>query len=232
VACASPLGLPGPHQLAVRSVDPAGNADPTPPTVAIPAPPAAAAATAALTGPTAAFGFWTDGTTGHPECNLDGGQWAPCGATLTTGALPPGPHALVVRAPLPGGAVQTVATTWTISLPAPRLVGVQFPVLVYVPPARKITKSFPSSRLPAVRFSLNVGATVSLALDRTTGAKAKRHVATWTLPAKAGANVARVPLAVYRKLGDARYRLTANAAGPAGASPVRTVRFQAVRKPR
>jgi large repetitive protein len=232
VACASPLSVPGAHQLAVRSVDAAGNADPTPPTVAIPAAPAAAAATAALTGPTAAFGFWTDGTTGHPECNLDGGQWAPCGATLTTGALPPGPHALVVRAPLPGGAVQTVATTWTISLPAPRLVGVQFPVLVYMPPARKITKSFPSSRLPAVRFSLNVGATVSLALDRTTGAKTGRHVATWTLPAMAGANVARVPLAVYRKLGNARYRLTANAAGPAGASPVRTVRFQVVRKRR
>jgi|tagenome__1003787_1003787.scaffolds.fasta_scaffold20939752_2 hypothetical protein len=230
-ACTSPLLVGGSHQLAVRAVDPAGNVDPTPSTVAIPAPPAATAATATLTGPTAAFGFWMDGT-GHPECNLDGGQWAPCGATLQTGALPPGPHGLMVRAALPGGAVQTVTTTWMVGLPAPRLVGVQFPVLVYVPPARKIRKSFPASRLPAVRFSLNVGATVTLSLDRTTGAKAGRHLATWTMAAKAGANVGRVPVAVYRKLGNARYTLTANAAGPAGASPVRSVRFQAVRKTR
>jgi hypothetical protein len=128
--------------------------------------------------------------------------------------------------------MQTVTTTWMVSLPAPRLVGVQFPVLVYVPPARKIRNSFPASRLPAVRFSLNVGATVTLSLDRTTGARAKRHLATWTIAAKAGANVARVPLAVYRKLGTARYRLTANAAGPAGASPLRSVPFQVVRKKR
>jgi hypothetical protein len=228
-ACASPLQVPAARQLSVRAIDPAGNADAGPSTVAIPA---ALAAAAALTGPTAAFGFWADGTTGHPECNLDGGEWAPCGATLQTGALPPGAHALAVRAALPGGAMQTVTTTWTISLPAPRLVGVQFPVLVYVPPARKIGKSFPASRLPAVRFSLNVGATVTLSLDRTTGARAKRHLATWTIGAKAGANVVRVPLAVYRKLGTARYRLTATAAGPAGASPLRTVRFQVVRKKR
>ena len=228
--CVSPLHVPGPHQLAVRSVDAAGNPDPTPSTVSIPAAPPSAGA-AALTGPTAAFGFWTDGT-GRPECNLDGGQWTPCGATLTTGALPPGPHALAVRAGLPGGAVQTVTATWTVGLPAPRLVGVQFPVLVYLPPARKIGKSFPTSRLPAVRFSLNVGATVKLRLDRTSGARAHRHLATWTIAAKAGANVSRVPLATYRKLGSARYRLTADAAGGAGKSPTRSVRFQVVRKTR
>jgi hypothetical protein len=225
--CVGPLRMAGGHQLAVRSIDAAGNADPTPSTVAIPAAPAAASAV--LTGPTAAFGFWTDGT-GRPECNLDAGQWAPCGATLTTGPLPPGEHGLLVRASLPGGAVQTVTTTWTVGLPAPRLVGVQFPVLVYLPKAHKITKSFPSSRLPAVRFSLNVGATVTLSLDRTTGARAGRHLATWTLAAKAGANVDRVPLAIYRRLRDARYRLTADAAGPAGTAPTRSVRFQVVHK--
>jgi hypothetical protein len=229
-ACASPLRVPGAHQLAVRAIDAAGNADQTPSTVAIPAAPAAAA-TAALTGPTAAFGLWSDGT-GPTACNLDDGQWAPCGATLQTGALPPGAHALAVRASLPGGAVQTVTTTWTVALPAPRLVGVQFPVLVYLPPARKIGKRFPASRLPAVRFSLNVGATVKLSLDRTTGARAHRHLATWTVPATAGANVVRVPLQTYRKLANARYRLTADASGPAGASPTRTLRFQVVHKAR
>jgi hypothetical protein len=229
-ACASPLSIPGAHQLSVRAVDGAGNVDPTPPVVSIPAPPAPAGAVV-LTGPTAAIPVWSAGTD-SPQCNLDGGQWTPCGPALQTGALGPGPHALAVRAALPGGAVQTATTSWVVALPAPLLVGVQFPVLVYLPPARKITKTFPHSRLPAVRFSLNVAASVQLSLDRTTGAKKGRHVATWTIAATAGANVSRVPLAIYRRLGDARYRLTANAAGPAGQSPVRSVRFQVVRKKR
>jgi hypothetical protein len=211
-------------------VDAAGNVDPTPPVASIPAPPAAAAS-AALTGPSAAIPVWTAGTD-SPQCTLDGGPWTPCGPALQTGPLTPGPHALGVRAALPGGAVQTVTSSWVVAMPAPQLVGVQFPVLVYLPPARKITKSFPQSRLPAVRFSLNVAAGVQLSLDRTSGAKKGRHVATWSFAATAGANVSRVPLAIYRKLGDARYRLTANAAGPAGQSPVRSVRFQVVRKKR
>jgi Concanavalin A-like lectin/glucanases superfamily len=226
--CTSPTGAPGGHQFAVRAIDPAGNADPNPSVVTIPAPPAAAAV-ARLTGPSASFGLWTDGT-GAIECNLDGGQWAPCRSMLTTGALHPGPHALVVRAALPGGAVQTVQTNWLVTLPAPQLVGVQFPVLVYLPPAHKISRRFPSSRLPAVRFSLNVAATVRVSLDRTTGPARGRHLATWTIAGNAGANVARVPLAIYRRLRSARYRLTVDAAGPAGRSPTRGVRFQVVRR--
>jgi large repetitive protein len=225
-ACASPLTAPAAHVLAVRAVDAAGNVDATPSTVAIPGAPAASAA---LTGPTAAFVFWTDGT-GRPECNLDGGQWTPCGATLQTGALAPGAHALAVRASLPDGAVQTATTSWLVSLPAPRLVGVQLPVLVYLPPAHKISKTFPASRLPAVRFSLNVGAIVRLSLDRTTGRRTGRHLSSWTVAANAGANVVRIPLAVYRRLGEARYRLTVDADGAAGRSPTRTVRFQVVRR--
>ena len=231
MACDTPLTAPGGHQLSVRAVDAAGNPDPTPPIVAIPAPPAAATGAVALTGPTAAFGVWTAGTA-NPECNLDGGEWTQCGAGLQTGVLAPGPHALAVRATVPGGTVQTVTTSWVVSMPAPTLVGVQFPVLVYMPPARKITRAFPPSRLPAVRFSLNVSATVQLSLDRTTGAKKGRHVATWTIAATAGANVSRVPLEIYRSLGDARYRLTAGASGTAGASPARAVRFQVVRRKR
>jgi hypothetical protein len=157
-------------------------------------------------------------------------MWAPCGTTLTTGPLAPGPHGLSVRAALPGGGVQTVTAGWTITLPAPRLVGVQFPVLVYMPPAAKIGKAFPSSRLPAVRFSLNVGASVRLRLERTSGPRKGRHIRTWTVGGRAGANVSRLPIAVYRKLGAARYRLTADAAGPAGRSVSRTLRFQVVRK--
>ena len=227
-ACASPAVVPGGHALAVRAVDPAGNVDPTPSTVTVPAPRAAAGAVTRLTGPTASFGLWTDGT-GATECTLDGGPWTLCRTALTTGALGPGPHALAVRAALPGGGLQTVATTWTVALAAPQLVGVQFPVLVYLPPAHKISKSFPSSRLPAVRFSLNVGASVSVRLNRTSGARRGRHLARWTIAGRAGANVSRVPLAIYRRLRSARYRLTVDAAGPAGRSLTRSVRFQVVR---
>jgi hypothetical protein len=48
-----------------------------------------------------------------------------------------------------------------------------------------------------VRFSRNVAATVGLALERTTGPRAGRPLATWTIAATAGANVARVPLAIF-----------------------------------
>ena len=92
-------------------------------------------------------------------------------------------------------------------------------------PARPRGRSpgrFPASRLPAVRLSLNVGATVRLVLDRLTGARPGRRLATWTIAAGAGANVARVPLAVYRRLGPARYRLTAEADAASGRSPART----------
>lgn len=228
--CASPLTAPPGGRVSVRAVDAAGNADATPATLTVPAAPAAAQPVSALIGPNAAFGFWADGTAAGPDCSLDGAQWTPCGATLTTGPLLPGAHALSVRAPTAGGGAQTVTTTWTVTLPAPSLVGVQFPVLVYVPPAKKIGKSFPSSRLPAVRFSLNVGATVTLNLDRTSGAARGRHLRTWTVSGRAGANVSRLPIAVYRKLGAARYRLTANASGVAGASVAKAVRFQVVRK--
>lgn len=40
----------------------------------------------------------------------------------------------------------------------------------------------------------------------------------------------RVPLDVYRRLGSARYRLTADAAGPAGSSATRSVHFQVVHR--
>jgi hypothetical protein len=228
-ACTSPVSAAPGTQISVRALDAAGNADPSPATLTVPAATASAAPVSALTGPSAAFQFWVHGA-GQPQCSLDGSAYAACDGTLTTGPLAPGAHGLTVRAALPGGGVQTASTSWSVTLPAPRLVGVQFPVLVYMPPAKKIRKSFPSSRLPAVRFSLNVGASVRLTLQRTSGAKKGRTVRAWTVTGRAGANVSRLPIAVYRKLGPARYRITADAAGPAGRSVSKTVRFQVVRK--
>jgi hypothetical protein len=123
-------------------------------------------------------------------------------------------------------------TTWTVGLPAPRLVGVQFPVLVALPSARKLARRFPASRLPPVRFSLNVAATVRLRLARTTGPRSARRAQTWTVAGTAGANVARVPLAVYRRLAPARYTLTAEAGTATGRTASRPLRFQVVRRAR
>jgi hypothetical protein len=229
--CATPLRVAGGHVLAVRAVDAAGNADATPATVTIPAVAAAPPATVALTGPSAAFPLWTEGT-GRAECTLDGGPWTPCGASLQTGALTPGAHALAVRAGLPDGSVQVATTTWMVGPPAPRLVGVQFPVLVTLPSARKLTRAFPASRLPPVRFSLNVAATVRVRLERTTGPRKVRRAETWTVAGTAGANVTRVPLAVYRRLAPARYRLTADAAAVTGRATARPLRFEVVRRGR
>jgi hypothetical protein len=229
--CESPAAFPGGQRVAVRAVDDAGNADPTPAVVTLPpAPPAEPIAH--LTGASAAFRFATAGT-GPAQCSLDGAPWAACGATLTLDSLAPGGHRLAVRAALPGGGTADVHADWTVALPAPSLVGVQFPVLLYVPPARKIRAAgFPSSRLPALRFSLNVAATVRLRLARTTGPAKRRHVHTWTVAGGTGANVTRLPIAVYRGLTSARYRLTAEASGGAGRSPLRTVRFHVVRRSR
>jgi hypothetical protein len=230
--CASPAAFPGGLQVAVRAVDDAGNADASPATVTLPPAPAAGPAIAQLTGASAAFSVASIGTA-PAECSLDGAAWAACGTTLTLDSLAPGGHRLAVRAALPGGGTADVHADWTVALPAPILVGVQFPVLLYVPPARKIrAASFPTSRLPALRFSLSAAATVRLSLDRTSGAGKHRHLRAWTLPGRTGANVTRLPIELYRGLTSARYRLTAVAAGPAGASAVRTVRFHVVRRTR
>jgi hypothetical protein len=230
--CASPAAFPGGRQVAVRALDDAGNADASPATVTLPPAPAAGAAIAQLTGGSATFSVASVGTA-PAECSLDGAAWAACGTTLTLDSLPPGGHRLAVRAALPGGGAAEVHADWTVALPAPSLVGVQFPVLLYVPPARKIrAASFPTSRLPALRFSLNVAATVRLSLDRASGPAKRRHVRTWTIQGRTGANVTRLPIALYRGLMSARYRLTAVAAGQAGASPARDVRFHVVRRTR
>jgi hypothetical protein len=219
----------------VRAADRAGNADPTPAVVALPAAPAAsAAAVAQLSGPTAAFSFAGVGS-GRLECSLDGAAWSPCGSPLTVGPLAPGAHRVAVRPAAPGSGASppSVEVTWTVALPVPRLVGFQFPVLLYVPPARKIrAAAFPHSRLPALRFSLNVDAALRVQLDRVAAGGRARRLRAWSIPARTGANVYRVPLAVYRTLRTGRYRLTAHATGAAGRSAAAAVRFHVVRKGR
>ena len=234
-ACASPLQVAAGADLAVRAIDQAGNADLSPAVVSLPAAPtAAAAAVAQLTGPSAEFSFSNVGS-GRLECSLDGAAWSSCGSPLTVGPLAPGAHRLAVRARAGGSgpAPASPEVGWTVALTAPRLVGFQFPVLLYVPPARKIrAAAFPQSRLPALRFSLNVDASVGMRLDRVAAGGKARRLRAWSIAGVTGANVYRLPLAVYRTLRTGRYRLTAEAAGAAGRSAAQAVRFHVVRKAR
>ena len=233
-ACASPLQVAAGADLAVRAIDQAGNADLTPAVVSLPAAPTApAAAVAQLTGPSAKFSFSSVGS-GRLECSLDGAAWSSCGSPLTVGPLAPGAHRVAVRGQGGSGPAPASAEVgWTVALVAPRLVGFQFPVLLYVPPARKIrAAAFPQSRLPALRFSLNVDAALRVRLDHVAAGGKARRLRAWSIAGRTGANVYRVPLAVYRTLRAGRYRLTAEAAGPAGRSAAQAVRFHVVRKAR
>jgi hypothetical protein len=73
---------------------------------------------------------------------------------------------------------------------------------------------------------------VQLSVERTNGPRSGRHVRAWTIAGSAGANVSRLPIDLYRRLVPGRYRLSARAAGPAGQSPVRMLRFHVVRRSR
>jgi Concanavalin A-like lectin/glucanases superfamily len=228
-ACATPLAAGAGAALSVRAIDAAGNADPSPAAIPLPAPAAARAAVSQLTGPTATFSVAGAGT-GRLECSVDGAAWAACAGQVTTGALAPGVHGVSVRA-TSAGAPAPPRVAWSVALPAPRLVGFQFPVLLSVPPARKIRAArFPQSRLPALRFSLNVASTVRLTLVRTAGGRTRR-VKAWAVAGATGANVVRLPLATYRTLRSGRHRLTAQAAGP-GRPLGRRVRALPRRAPR
>ncbi len=89
------------------------------------------------------------------ECQLDGGAWAPCPATVTFPDLPDGTHTLTVRevneAGVPGGERDY---TWTVDATKPAL-----PVYVVAPPA-----TTPES---AARFDLDTepGTTLRCSVD-------------------------------------------------------------------
>jgi len=116
----------GPHTIAVRAKDLAGNLDATPATHAWVVDTAAPDTAIDLkpTNPTsdttADFTFSSDDATASFECSLDGAAFAACSSALTTGALSAGSHTLQVRAKDAAGNLDaTPATyTWTVNVPA------------------------------------------------------------------------------------------------------------------
>jgi parallel beta-helix repeat protein len=130
--CETPLEISdlavGPHELRVRAVDPADQADPTPAvftwTVEEPVPPE----TSIVLAPpvtseetTATFTFSSDEASAEFECSLDGATFATCESPAEFADLALGEHTFQVRAvDLTGLADPTPAShTWTIEAPGP-----------------------------------------------------------------------------------------------------------------
>jgi hypothetical protein len=146
--CASPWSTSslsdGPHSVAVRATDAAGNTDATPASRAFtvstaPAPDTTAPDTAIGSGPTAAtndntptFAFTATESGSTFRCRMDSGSWANCASPWTASTLGDGAHSVAVRATDAAGntdaspatrsfSVDTQAPSTTISSAPPAL---------------------------------------------------------------------------------------------------------------
>ena len=215
--------LPEPGQLHVRAVDPAGNADPSPAIVVVE--PAPANASIVFSGAGASFDVGGEADIAALRCSLDGAAPVACPWPLVFTALGYGDHTLTVTDPnLPGVVFPTLA--WTNPLPAPQIVGSQFPAVLQLGSRRK-QATLATSRLPRILFQSNSAGAAKVQLRR--GTKPMRG---WKAPVVQGSNLVRLPRAAWRRLRPGRYRLVVVVTNAAGASKPLTLRFDAVRTTR
>ncbi len=154
----------GPHSVVVIGIDTLGNRGPesspvqikvaaTPP--ATPTIPSSPAPVSSDKSPTFDLDQGAGNSNTTFECQLDGGAWAPCPATVSFPNLPEGDHKLIVRevneAGVPGGEREY---TWTVDSTKPAL-----PVYVVAPPAQ--------TEDSAARFDLDTerGTTLRCSVD-------------------------------------------------------------------
>ncbi|MBI2060983.1 MAG: hypothetical protein HYT87_14550 [Nitrospirae bacterium] len=133
-ACVSPLVLSvskdAGHTFAVRSIDPAGNTDPTPvsyawsvdttaPTVAISSQPSAISGST-----TATFTFTCNDSSCTLECSLDTAAFAACTSPKSYTGLSGGSHTFQVQAKdAAGNTGPAASSTWTIDVTPPTFSG-------------------------------------------------------------------------------------------------------------
>ncbi len=214
-ACASPVsGAPG-STLAVRARDGAGNVDASPASVTF----AAAAPERQYVSTQASFVVAGARATTGLECQVDRGAWGPCPAPLTLSGLGFGDHELAVRdAHLAGAA----SLTWSVAVPAPRLISARFPSLLTFS-SRRAQRQTKASRAPRLLFLSNVDAKATATLSHR-----GHRVAAWPVAIHRGSNTMAFPLAQLRKLRPGRHVIVLTPANAAGAGRPLTVRFDVV----
>lgn len=223
VACDPRFALPAMSvsgQMNIRAVDAAGNADPSPATLTLD--PAPVNEPIRFSGASAGFVVGGVRDAGALLCSLDGAPATRCTAPLVYDDLAYGRHALTVTDPnMPGVVFPTIE--WTDPLPAPKVVGSQFPAVLPLGSRRK-QASLATSRLPRILFQSNAAGSATVELRR-----GKRVVRRWTAPVVQGSNLVRLPRSAWRRLRPGRYRLAVVVRNASGASAPLTLRFDAVR---
>lgn len=223
VACEPRFALPVlavSGQINIRAVDPAGNPDPSPATITVE--PAPAHEPILFSGATAGFTVGGARDVSALHCSLDGAPATKCPSPLTFTNLGYGRHTLTITDPnMPGVVFPTIE--WTDPLPAPKIVGSQFPAVLQLGSRRK-QATLAASRLPRMLFQSNAAGTAKVELRG--GARVVRR---WTARVVQGSNLVRLPRSAWRRLRAGRYRLVVVVANPAGASTPLVLRFDAVR---
>ena len=164
--CSTPSSITGlsdgPHTLAVRAMDGAGNVDPTPATYTwtvdtVPPDTTIVAAPPVLANSaTATFAFSSNEGGVTYGCSLDGAAFAPCTTPVTFAGLAGGAHTLAVRATDGSGNVDATPASyaWTVDVVAPA------PPVINAPAAGS---SMPA--LVAVSGTAEAGSTVAVFID-------------------------------------------------------------------
>jgi hypothetical protein len=222
--CASPLALPDTPgtAFAVRAVDAAGNADPTPARITLADGDTTRVPTSFGYG-SAAFEIAGGRSATSAQCRLDAGAWARCPSPIAYDELAPGAHSLTVR---DGATAGMPALSWAVAAPAPRVAAAQFPALLSLG-SRRAQRATSSRRLPRLLFQSNAAAAATVEVRR-----GSRRVLRWSAPVVQGPNSVALPRAAWLRLRDGRYVISVRTRNAAGASGVVRRRFDVVRRAR
>jgi hypothetical protein len=219
-ACTSPLSAPAGATVAVRALDAAGNADPSPATARL-APDGGATPYGSAS---ASFVVSGQRSSSALLCRLNAAAaWTGCPESMTFTDLPYGANALSVRDPGLPGVAGAASLAWNAPLPAPSLIAPRFPLLVKFASRRAQRRTKPS-RAPRLLYRANTDGAAAVVLRR--GA---RVVGRWTTAFHRGSNTMAFPIDRFRRLGTGRHVLTLEPRNGTGQGPALTRRFDVVR---